>query len=299
MSEAGLPTIPAKTIVTTVKSPGAWFGARYNMNIYRGCCHGCIYCDSRSDCYQVGDFGTVRAKENALVLIEHELARKRTHGAVGTGAMSDPYNPFERDALLTRGALALLDRYRFGVTISTKSDLVVRDIDVLQRIRAHDLVCVNVTITTVDDALAGIIEPHAPSPARRLEALRALREGGLYAGVLLMPVLPAITDAPEQIEALVEAVARTGARFIFASMGMTLRSGNREYYYTALDQHFPGLKERYERIYGERYECSAPNHRRLWEMFAWRCQQHGLATRMPEIIAGAEAAVLQRQPRLL
>ncbi|MHB1294531.1 MAG: SPL family radical SAM protein [Anaerolineae bacterium] len=292
-----MPTIPAKTIVASVKSAEAWFGARFNMNIYRGCCHGCIYCDSRSDCYQVGDFDTVRAKENALALIERELAHKRIHGAVGTGAMSDPYNPFEHDACLTRGALELLDRYRFGITISTKSDLVARDIDLLRRIQGHSLVCVNLTITTVDDALAGVIEPHAPRPTRRLEALRALSEAGIYVGVLLMPILPGITDTPEQIAALVEAVGRTGARFVFASMGMTLRSGNREYFYEALDRHFPGLKERYQRSYGERYECSAPNHRALWRVFADACQANHLAVAMPEIIAGAQGAITQQQPR--
>lgn len=148
-----IPLIPAKTIVSGYIK-GGWFGANYNMNIYKGCCHGCIYCDSRSDCYRVENFDLVRAKENALAVIERDLKAKRRIGTVITGSMSDPYNPFERELELTRGALKLIDRFGFGICIDTKSDLVCRDLDILLEIKKHSPTIVNFTITTADDKLS-------------------------------------------------------------------------------------------------------------------------------------------------
>lgn len=145
--------IPAKTIVTKTKSP-EWFGMDYNMNIYKGCCHGCIYCDSRSECYHVENFDKVRAKENALQIIRDDLRRKVKKGVIGTGAMSDPYNPFEEKLCLTRHALELVDAYEFGIAIATKSPLITRDADILSGIKEHSPVLCKITITTADDELS-------------------------------------------------------------------------------------------------------------------------------------------------
>ena len=176
--------IPAKQILSRNRNT-AWFGTDYTMNLYRGCCHGCIYCDSRSACYGIEDFGRVRAKENALALLRDELRRKVRPGIVGMGSMSDPYNPFEGELQLTRHALELLDAYGFGAAIATKGDGITRDIDVLRCMREHVPVLCKVTVTTTDAALAARVEPNAPSPARRLEAVARLAEAGLFAGVLL------------------------------------------------------------------------------------------------------------------
>ena len=181
--------IPAKSIVNRAKDPG-WFGAIYNMNIYRGCCHGCIYCDSRSDCYHNTDFDRVKAKADALRIIRDDLRRRAKRGVVATGAMSDPYNPCEAELLLTRNALTLLEAYRFGTAIATKSDLILRDIDILSSIRQTMPAICKITITTCDDELAARIEPRAPSPTRRLAAVEGLSRAGLFTGILMMPILP-------------------------------------------------------------------------------------------------------------
>ena len=252
--------IPAKHILIRNKST-AWFGTDHTMNLYRGCPHGCIYCDSRSDCYRIDDFGRVRAKENALPLLRDELARKVRPGFVGLGSMSDPYNPFEEELRLTRHALELLDAYGFGAAIATKGDLITRDIDVLQCMKDHAPVLCKVTVTTTDEALAAQVEPNAPSPARRLAAVRKLSGAGIFTGLLLMPVLPFLEDSEKNVLAVAEAAAEAGARFVYPAFGMTLRDGQRAYYYRQLDRHFPGLSERYQRQYGPRYECPSPRVR--------------------------------------
>lgn len=288
--------IPAKQIVLRSKST-AWFGTDHTMNIYKGCCHGCIYCDSRSTCYRVEEFDRVRAKENALVLVRDELRRKIRPGIIGTGAMSDPYNPFEREHLLTRHALELVDAYQFGIAIATKSDLIVRDMDILRSIQGHSPVLCKLTVTTADDALARKLEPHAPPPSRRLAAIKALAEGGLFTGVLLMPVLPFLEDSMEQVTAVVEAAAEAGARFVYPAFGVTMRQGQREYFLDALEQGFPGqgLRARYERRYGERYQCASPNARALWEAFSGRCGELGLLYRMEHIVSAYQRGYGDRQ----
>jgi len=181
--------VPAKTIVTRTKS-SAWFGIDYNMNIYRGCCHGCIYCDSRSDCYRIDDFDTVKAKQNALQIIRNDLRRKVRTGVVGTGSMSDPYNPFERELQLTRHALELIDAYGFGAAIATKSDLLLRDIDILQSIQQHSPVLCKLTITTADDTLCKKIEPHVANSTKRFAALEQLAKAGLLRAFCLCRCCP-------------------------------------------------------------------------------------------------------------
>lgn len=281
-----LPTIPAKTIVHRNKST-AWFGTQYTMNLYKGCCHGCIYCDSRSECYGVQDFDSVRVKENALVTVRNELRAKAQTGVVATGSMSDPYNPFERDLLLTRRALELLGAYGFGAAIATKSTLITRDIDVLREIKAQAPVLCKITVTTVDEALAAKIEPHAPTPGARLAAIGQLAKNGIFAGILLMPVLPFITDTPESVRALVHAAADAGARFVYPAFGVTLRQNQREYFLQKAEEAFPGenLAARYVHRYGTRYECASPNARALWQCFTEACSKYGLLYEMRDIIA--------------
>ncbi|PWL71608.1 MAG: radical SAM protein [Clostridiales bacterium] len=274
--------IPAKTIVTRAKS--GWFGMDYNMNVYRGCSHGCIYCDSRSECYHIDSFDEVRAKEHALEIIRNDLRRKVKTGVVATGSMSDPYNPAERELQLTRHALELLNAYEFGVGIATKSDLVLRDMDVLSDIKEHSPVLIKVTITTADDEQAGLVEPNAPVSSKRFEILRQMAEHGLYAGVLLMPVLPFLEDSEENVLAVVERAADCGARFIYPAFGMTLRRGNREWYYDRLDEHYPGLSTQYRKQYGDSYVCTSPRAKQLWEVFRRACDQKGLLYDMQEII---------------
>lgn len=278
-------TVPAKTIVTRTKST-EWFGIEYNMNIYRGCSHGCIYCDSRSACYGDDSFDTVKVKENALEVIRNDLKRKAKIGVVGTGAMSDPYNPLERELLLTRHALELLGAYGFGVAIATKSDLITRDVDILNEIYANAPVICKITVTTCDDGLAKKLEPRAPESTRRFAAVETLSKAGIFAGILLMPVLPFIEDSLENIEGIVKRAYDSGARFIYPAFGVTLRQNQRDWYFDALERLFPeeGLKARYARRYGNSYECRCPEAAVLWRHFTTLCDQKGILYSMKDII---------------
>ncbi len=264
--------IQAKTLLSPVK-PGTdnWFGLRYNLNLYRGCQHGCIYCDSRSTCYGIKNFSDILVKENALELLEKELRSKRERGTIGFGSMNDPYMPLEKELKLTRQALEIVNRYRFPVHLITKSNLVVRDIDILKQISGV-YAAISITITTADDALSKQIEPGAPVSSERFDAIRELSGKGIYCGITLMPVLPFLTDQPENIEKLVHMAKESGARYILAAMGMTIREGQREYFYRQLDSRFPGLKDRYIKSFGLQYSCNAPNHNRLWQVFTQTCQ---------------------------
>ena len=279
--------IPAKTIVTKVKAPGNWFGIDYNMNIYKGCCHGCIYCDSRSDCYGVDDFDKVRVKEDALRIIRDDLRRKTRTGVVGTGAMSDPYNPFERELKLSRHALELCDAFEFGTAIATKSSLLERDIDILQSVAEHSPVLRKITVTCVSDELAARIEPHVSRPTERFRLIEKLSRAGLYTGILLMPVLPFIEDHEDNIGEIVRRAEAAGARFIYPAFGMTLRGNQRAWYYQKLNELFPGkgLAEAYQKRYGQYYECISPKAGKLWKFFAEECQKRKIAYRMEDIIS--------------
>lgn len=277
--------VKAKTIVTKTKD-NSWFGIDYNMNIYRGCCHGCIYCDSRSSCYHVDDFDTVKAKEDALRLIRDDLRRKVKTGVVGTGAMSDPYNPFEKELLLTRHALELIDAFGFGAAIATKSDLLTRDIDILKSIKEHSPVLCKVTITTVNRELAGKIEPHVSSPDERFAMIEKLSSAGIFTGILLMPVLPFIEDQEENLLSIVKKAHETGAKFIYPGLGVTLRYNQREWYYEKLNQLFPGkgLVEQYQKQYGNRYKCSIPGAARVWKLLNRECENRGILFQMKDIM---------------
>lgn len=289
--------VPAKTIVTRTKSP-EWFDIDYTMNIYRGCSHGCIYCDSRSECYGVHDFDTVRVKADALEIIAAELSGRRRKGVVATGAMSDPYNPLERGLGLTRQALLLLRRYRFGASVATKSPLIVRDADVLRDIAGHSPVIVKITITTPDDDLAARIEPNVARSGDRFRAIRQLADRGIFVGVLLMPVLPFVTDEVSRLRRLVRLAADSGAKFIYTGLGVTLRNNQREHYYQMLDGLFPGLSAKYHVRYGERYGYAVPGAVRLGREIERACEDAGLLCRMEDIVRAYRAGYESKQLRL-
>ena len=276
--------VKAKTILTKVKDGSEWYGVDYNMNLYRGCSHGCIYCDSRSDCYHIDNFDIVKGKENMLHILENELSKKRLKGVVGIGAMSDTYNPMEIKYQQTRGALQLISKYGFGVSIDTKSDLILRDIDLLKEINSKNNVIIKFTITTPDDKLSKIIEPNVCESSKRLEAIKILNDNDIFTGIMMNPVLPFITDKEEDIKKLVELASRSGAKFIHTYMGMTLRENQRAYYFDKLDEKFPGLKEKYINKYGDKYNCLVPNYKQLYKVFTDECDKYGILYKMEDII---------------
>lgn len=269
--------IQAKVLLSHVKQPDDWFGLKYNMNLYRGCQHQCIYCDSRSECYQIENFSDILVKTNAIELLENELPRKRVKGTVGTGAMNDPYMPLEKQLNLTGRALETIARHRFPVHILTKSDLVLRDIHILHEIQ-KTYAAVSFTITTADDDLGKKLEPGASLVSERFQAIRTLASHGIYTGILLMPVLPFIEDNQENIVSIVKMAHESGASYIKASFGMTLRDRQREYYYDKLDESFPGLKQKYIKHFGNQYSAYTDQAGRLDKIFKQTCQQHNIET---------------------
>ncbi len=274
--------IQAKSILTTMKEPEKWFGVRYNMNLYRGCEHGCIYCDSRSQCYGIEDFDRVAVKTNAISLLQKELSSKCKIDTIGTGAMSDPYTPAETEYKMTRKALELIAAFKYPVHICTKSDRILRDIDLLKAInRIHASAAV--TITTLDKGLASVIEPNAPSPSARLAAIEKLAAAGIYVGVLMMPVLPYLEDRADNIDGIIAAAHGCGASFVIPWMGMSLRDRQREYYYRKLDAHFPGLKKRYIESFGNQYACNSANAETLYAVVKEQCKKYGMAYRMKDL----------------
>ena len=276
--------IQAKTLLARVKGPDDWFGLYYNFNLYRGCQHQCIYCDSRSECYQIENFNRdVLVKVNAVELLRKELTGKRIVGTIGTGSMNDPYMPLEAEKQITRHALEVIAEFHFPVHIITKSDLVLRDLDVLGKI-SRTYAAVSFTVTTTDDDLGKKLEPGAPIPTRRLAAMRRLSEEGILTGLTMMPILPFIEDETENITRIVSLAHENGARYILPAFGMTLRDRQRSFYYEKLDKYFPGLRSRYEKDFGERYFAPARNHDRLEQLFASLCRQYGLTTKMPVFV---------------
>lgn len=282
--------ITAKTIISSYTVNENWFGINYNMNIYKGCSHGCIYCDSRSECYGVEDFDRVRAKENALGIIDRELRSKRRKGVVGTGAMSDPYNPFEAEHKLTRGALEIVNRYGLGLSIATKSPLIVRDLDLLVKIAEHSPVLVMMTITAANDSLSLQVEPHVAPSSERFKALKTLSDVGIPVGVLMMPILPYIEDSPSNIESLIDQAHACGVKFIYPAFGVTLRQNQRLWFYQKLEKHFPGIREQYERQFGQSYYCASPNSKQLHDLVERKCKLFGIEYKMPQIIRAYKSA---------
>ena len=272
--------ITTKTILNHVKQPDTWFGLKYNMNLYRGCQHQCIYCDSRSDCYRIENFADIQVKTNALVLLDDVLPRKRILGTIGFGAMNDLYMPIESEYKMARGALEIIAHHGFPVHILTKSNLVQRDIDLLMDI-SRIYAAVSFNITTADDELAAKIEPGAPRPSARYEAMKKLSDAGILTGVTMMPILPFLKDTRENIGEIVHQAKENGASYIIPAFGVSLRPGSRDYYYQKLDLLFPGVKEKYIREFGDSYQCSAPNWPDLNEFFFKEIERLDLLSIIP------------------
>lgn len=252
--------------------------AKNGMNIYRGCLHGCIYCDSRSLCYQMKHkFEDVEVKANAVGLLENTLRRKRNKCMIGTGAMSDPYMPIEEKLGNMRKCLEVIERYGFGVTMITKSTKVLRDLDLLKKINEKSKCVVQMTLTTYDEYLCRIVEPNVETTYERFRALEILRDNGIPTVVWLCPILPFINDTEENIRGILDYCVRAKVKGIINfDMGVTLRDGNREYFYKKLDEHFPGLKEKYIRMYGNSYQLSSPNSRQLNMIYKSECIKNGI-----------------------
>ena len=253
-------------------------GGHLGMNIYRGCTHGCVYCDSRSRCYQfTHPFEDVEVKQNAPELLEKTLQSKRRRCMIGTGSMSDPYMHCEEQLGLTRRCLEVIQKYGFGVAVQTKSDRILRDIDLLDEINRSAKCVVQMTLTTYDDDLCRILEPNVCNTKRRIEVLERMQARNIPTVVWLTPILPFLNDTPENVTAILQACVRVGVKGVIDfDMGMTLREGDREYYYAALDRHFPGVKERYIRTYGNAYELPSPRAKELRRLFHRICIENGI-----------------------
>ena len=254
------------------------------MNIYRGCSHGCIYCDSRSTCYQfTHPFEDIEVKRNAPELLEKTLMSKRKKCMIGTGSMSDPYMHCEEELCLTRKCLEVILKHGFGAAVQTKSDRILRDIDLLDAINQKTKCVVEMTLTTYDDQLCSIIEPNVCNTKRRIEVLAEMQKRGIPTIVWLTPILPFINDTEENIRAILDACVDAGVKGIICyDMGLTLREGDRDYYYAALDKHFPGLKRRYIEIYGNAYNLPSPNSEKLMKMFRKTCRENEIMFRPME-----------------
>ena len=259
--------------------------AKNGMNLYRGCQHGCIYCDSRSECYGMEhDFENVAVKENALTLLEEALRRKRKPCMIGTGSMSDPYMPLEEELRYTRKALELIKKYGFGATLITKSNLVLRDLDLLREINRKAKCVIQMTLTTYDEGLCRKLEPGVCTTRERFEVLKALRDAGIPTVAWLSPILPFLNDTEENINGLLNYCEEAGVKGIICfGMGVTLREGNREYFYRQVDRHFPGIKEQYIYRYGNAYMLNSPNNKELMKLFHSRCESAGMMHSNDEI----------------
>lgn len=254
--------------------------AENGMNIYRGCTHGCIYCDSRSACYQfTHDFEDIEVKQNAPRLLERALRSKRKPCMIGTGAMCDPYMHCEEELGLTRKCLELIDRYGFGLAIQTKSNRILRDMDLLKSINNKAKCVVQITLTTFDEELCKILEPNVCTTKERFEVLKLMAREHIPTVVWMSPLLPFINDTRENVEGILDYCIQAKVYGILCfGIGMTLRQGDREYYYAALDRHFPGLKEKYQRKYGYAYEVVSDNHKELMRLFHETCSTHGIVS---------------------
>lgn len=261
--------------------------AQNGMNLYRGCTHGCIYCDARSTCYQMQHaFEDVEVKKNGPELLEQALRSKRKRCMIGTGAMSDPYQPLEKELRLTRRCLELIDEYGFGLAIQTKSDLILRDLDLLKSISRKTKCVVQITLTTSDEDLCRILEPGVCTTKRRIEVLRILKEEGISTLVWMTPILPFLNDTKENIEGILDACAREKVYGIMNfGIGLTLRDGDRQYFYRKLDHHFPGLKQRYVETYGNAYELPVPEEKKLMAFLIDFCRKNKMEWRSEELFA--------------
>lgn len=255
------------------------------MNIYRGCTHGCIYCDARSHCYGMDHiFEDIEVKANVLQLLEDALKKKRKKCMIGTGAMSDPYIHLEENLQNTRKCLELIDKYGFGLAIQTKSNRILRDLDLLKSINKKAKCVVQMTLTTYDEELCKIIEPNVSTTKERFEVLKIMRDNKIPTVVWLSPILPYINDTEKNIRGILDYCIEAKVKGIIVfGIGLTLRNGNREYYYKNLDKHFKGLKEKYIREYGNSYEVLSKNHEKLMKIIKDTCQQNNIIFGVKEV----------------
>ena len=255
--------------------------AQNGMNIYWGCSHGCIYCDARSTCYQMEHpFEDIEVKINAPMLLEQALRKKRKRCMIGTGSMSDPYLHLEEKLGLTRRCIELIDAYGFGLAIHTKSDLILRDLDLLKSINQKTKCVVQMTLTTFDEMLCKKLEPNVCTTARRIEVLNIMKEEGIPTVVWMTPILPFINDTKDNIQHLLDACKQADVYGIITfGLGLTLRDGDRQYFYRKLDEHFPGVKEQYINRYGNAYELPIPKERELYAMLQQECKAAGMEWR--------------------
>jgi DNA repair photolyase len=260
--------------------------SRYNgMNISRGCIHGCIYCDARSRCYNINhEFEDVEIKINAPELLEEAIRKKRKKCVIGTGAMSDPYIPIAENLRNIRACLEIIEKHGFGLAIQTKSNLILRDLDVLKKINDKAKCIVEITLTTFDGQLCKIIEPNVSTTKERFEVLKTMRDNGIQTIVWLSPILPFINDTKENIAGILDYCVEAGVYGILCfGMGLTLREGDREYYYKNLDKHFPGLKEKYRKKYGNNYILNSENNKELMELFNRACDKNNIVHNVDEL----------------
>ena len=255
------------------------------MNLYRGCNHGCIYCDSRSNVYNMQhDFEDIEVKENSLDLLKKALQKKKEKCMIGTGSMTDPYIPLESELEYIRKTLKLIHRYGHGFTCITKSDLVLKDLDLLKKINDESKVVIQMTLTCMDDEISRLIEPNVCPTSRRIEVLEILKHENIPTVVWLCPILPYITDTEENISSIIDACIKADVKGIICfGMGMTLRDENREYYYKKLEENFPGIKEVYEKEFGDSYSISSPNNKELMKVFYKKTNEHKIMNKPDEI----------------
>jgi len=223
------------------------------------------------------DFEDIEVKENAIDLLEYALAHKRKKCMIGTGSMTDPYIPLEMELGNVRKALELIYEHGFGFTVITKSDRILRDFDLLQKINEKTKCVVQMTLTTCDEELCKKIEPNVCTTRERFEVLKKLRDAGIPAVVWMTPILPFINDTEDNISDILDMCIEAKVYGVICfGMGLTLREGNREYFYEQLDRLFPRLKEKYIRTYGNRYEIESPHSEPLMRLFRQRCAENGI-----------------------
>ena len=258
--------------------------SRNGMNIYRGCTHGCIYCDARSKCYQMNhEFEDIEVKINGPELLEKALKVKRKKCMIGTGAMSDPYIHLEEKLNNTRRCLEIIDKYEFGLAIQTKSNRILRDLDLLKSINEKSKCVVQMTLTTYDEELCKILEPNVSTTKERFEVLKIMRDNKIPTIVWVSPILPYINDTEDNIRGILNYCIEAKVKGIVCfGMGLTLREGNREYFYKKLDENFKGLKEKYIKEYGYSYEIASKNSNKLMKIIKDTCMENNIMINIDE-----------------
>lgn len=255
------------------------------MNLYRGCTHGCIYCDARSVCYNIDhEFEDIEVKKNALDLLENTLKRKRNKCMIGSGSMCDPYIHLEDNLQYTRKSLEIIERYGFGATLLTKSNRILRDLELIKKIHEKTKCVVQITLTTYDEELCKIVEPNVSTTKERFEVLKVMRDNNIPTVVWLGPILPFINDTEDNLRGILNYCIEAKVHGIVCfGMGLTLREGNREYFYKKLNEHFPGLAVKYHEKYGYAYEIGCENSNELMKIFRAECKKHNILCDMKEV----------------